>query len=52
LQRAAIAGVVVYNNHKLKVKPQVKQQQGEENKANPGSPPDVETSMNFTKEVS
>ncbi|GJN12510.1 hypothetical protein PR202_ga30793 [Eleusine coracana subsp. coracana] len=48
----AIAGVVAYNNHKLKVKPQVNQLQSEENKVNPGSPRDVETSTNFTKEAS
>nr|CAB3482055.1 unnamed protein product [Digitaria exilis] len=48
----AIAGVVAYNNHKLKVKPQANPQQGEENKINQGSPQDVEQSMNSTKEAS
>ncbi|XP_062192007.1 probable sugar phosphate/phosphate translocator At3g14410 [Phragmites australis] len=45
----AIAGVVAYNNHKLKAKPQANQLQGDESKVNPDSPQDVETSMNPTK---
>ncbi|KAG2576550.1 probable sugar phosphate/phosphate translocator At3g14410 isoform X1 [Panicum virgatum] len=48
----AIAGVVSYNNHKLKVKPQANPQQGDENKVNPGNRRDVEISMNSTKEAS
>jgi len=48
----AIAGVVSYNNHKLKVKPQANPQQGDENKVNQGNPRDVEISMNSTKEAS
>jgi len=52
LHPAAIAGVVSYNNHKLKVKPQANPQQGDENKVNPGNRRDVEISMNSTKEAS
>jgi hypothetical protein len=52
LHPAAIAGVVAYNNHKLKVKPQANPQQGDENKVSPGNPRDVEISMNSTKEAS
>ncbi|TVU43479.1 hypothetical protein EJB05_09954, partial [Eragrostis curvula] len=48
----AIAGVVAYNNHKLKVKPQVNQQQGEENKINPGSPQDEKLAIDFAELVS
>ncbi|XP_039852748.1 probable sugar phosphate/phosphate translocator At3g14410 isoform X2 [Panicum virgatum] len=48
----AIAGVVSYNNHKLKVKPQANPQQGDENKVNQGNPRDVEISINSTKEAS
>jgi hypothetical protein len=48
---AAIAGVVAYNNHKLKPKPQGNEQQSADSKANPGSPQDVETSIS-TKEAS
>uniref|UniRef100_J3MQ56 Sugar phosphate transporter domain-containing protein n=1 Tax=Oryza brachyantha TaxID=4533 RepID=J3MQ56_ORYBR len=48
----AIAGVVAYNNHKLKVKPQGNEPQGTDNKVNPGSPQDVETSSISTKEAS
>nr|ADZ04631.1 hypothetical protein [Oryza glaberrima] len=47
----AIAGVVAYNNHKLKPKPQGNEQQSADSKANPGSPQDVETSIS-TKEAS
>uniref|UniRef100_A0A0E0EHK5 Sugar phosphate transporter domain-containing protein n=1 Tax=Oryza meridionalis TaxID=40149 RepID=A0A0E0EHK5_9ORYZ len=44
-------GVVAYNNHKLKPKPQGNEQQSADSKANPGSPQDVETSIS-TKEAS
>uniref|UniRef100_A0A0D3GW28 Copine C-terminal domain-containing protein n=1 Tax=Oryza barthii TaxID=65489 RepID=A0A0D3GW28_9ORYZ len=40
----AIAGVVAYNNHKLKVKTHGNEQQGADSKVNRGSPQDVETS--------
>uniref|UniRef100_A0A0E0FVJ4 Uncharacterized protein n=1 Tax=Oryza nivara TaxID=4536 RepID=A0A0E0FVJ4_ORYNI len=40
----AIAGVVAYNNHKLKVKTHGNEQQGADSKLNRGSPQDVETS--------
>uniref|UniRef100_A0A0E0LQY8 Sugar phosphate transporter domain-containing protein n=1 Tax=Oryza punctata TaxID=4537 RepID=A0A0E0LQY8_ORYPU len=36
----AIAGVVAYNNHKLKVKPQGSEQQSTDSKVNSGSPKD------------
>jgi len=49
---AAIAGVVAYNNHKLKVKPQANPQQGDENKVISGSTRDVVLSMNSSKEAS
>jgi hypothetical protein len=44
LRSAAIAGVVAYNNHKLKVKTHGNEQQGADSKVNRGSPQDVETS--------
>jgi hypothetical protein len=49
---AAIAGVVAYNNHKLKVKPQANPQQGDENKVISGSTQDVVLSVSSAKETS
>jgi len=48
----AIAGVVAYNNHKLKVKPQANPQQGDENKVISGSTQDVVLSVSSAKETS
>ncbi|KAL5222893.1 hypothetical protein ABZP36_027606 [Zizania latifolia] len=48
----AIAGVVAYNNHKLKVKPQGNGPQVDDSKVNSESPQDVETSSRSTKEAS